>query len=164
MRVNCLQFYFPKGPPASKEVVDQCLNCIDQIFGNHPDGLPLSGGFQVLLIICGDLYYLEIFRYATSIILRFLGSKVDVTASLCSVYSHWVVFQVKASQSLKVSYLWGCPIQFSFCLVVWLQLLWQWQRRFVNFHRSSPAAYLRSLISTAQDMLQSQYYENFLDF
>jgi serine/threonine-protein phosphatase 2A regulatory subunit B'' len=41
------QFYFPDGPPASREMASQCLARIDQIFAGHPDGLPASGLFTV---------------------------------------------------------------------------------------------------------------------
>jgi hypothetical protein len=41
------QFYFPDGPPASREMASQCLARIDQIFSGHPDGLPASGLFTV---------------------------------------------------------------------------------------------------------------------
>ena len=42
-KLGTLQFYFPNGLPASKEVAAECLARINQIFAAHPDGLPLSG-------------------------------------------------------------------------------------------------------------------------
>ena len=38
-----LQFYFPKGPPPTKDIAEQCLYKIDQIFSSNPDGLPIHG-------------------------------------------------------------------------------------------------------------------------
>lgn len=42
-----LQFYFPKGPPASKETTDSCMSRVNQIYAAHPEGLPLSGADQI---------------------------------------------------------------------------------------------------------------------
>lgn len=46
------QFYFPNGPPAPKEISDQCLYKIDELFSGHPDGLPLSAFVPVTKEIC----------------------------------------------------------------------------------------------------------------
>lgn len=46
------QFYFPKGPPASEEAYNECLNLVHQIFSGHPDGLPLSAFMPVTKEIC----------------------------------------------------------------------------------------------------------------
>lgn len=46
------QFYFPNGPPAPKEISDQCLYKIDELFSGHPDGLPLSAFVPVTKDIC----------------------------------------------------------------------------------------------------------------
>lgn len=37
------QFYFPNGPPPSKDTIDSCMTRINQIFGAFPEGLPLAG-------------------------------------------------------------------------------------------------------------------------
>jgi serine/threonine-protein phosphatase 2A regulatory subunit B'' len=46
------QFYFPDGPPASREMASQCLARIDQIFAGHPDGLPASAFMTITKEIC----------------------------------------------------------------------------------------------------------------
>jgi serine/threonine-protein phosphatase 2A regulatory subunit B'' len=46
------QFYFPDGPPASREIASQCLARIDQIFAGHPDGLPASAFMTITKEIC----------------------------------------------------------------------------------------------------------------
>jgi serine/threonine-protein phosphatase 2A regulatory subunit B'' len=46
------QFYFPDGPPASREMASQCLARIDQIFSGHPDGLPASAFMTITKEIC----------------------------------------------------------------------------------------------------------------
>lgn len=38
-----MQFYFPHGPPPSKDTTESCMARINQIFGAHPEGLPASG-------------------------------------------------------------------------------------------------------------------------
>lgn len=42
-RVFFLQFYFPNGPPPSKDTTESCMARINQIFAAHPEGLPPSG-------------------------------------------------------------------------------------------------------------------------
>lgn len=46
------QFYFPNGPPPPKEIHDQCLYKIEELFSNHPDGLPLAAFVPVVKEIC----------------------------------------------------------------------------------------------------------------
>ncbi|KAJ7568956.1 hypothetical protein O6H91_01G054500 [Diphasiastrum complanatum] len=47
------QFYFPNGPPPSREVSEECMTRIDQLFSAHPEGLlPLSAFVPVTREIC----------------------------------------------------------------------------------------------------------------
>lgn len=46
------QFYFPNGPPPPKEIHDQCLYKIEELFSSHPDGLPLAAFVPVVKEIC----------------------------------------------------------------------------------------------------------------
>ncbi|KAI5079334.1 hypothetical protein GOP47_0004813 [Adiantum capillus-veneris] len=46
------QFYFPNGPPPPKEIREQCLLKIEELFSGHPDGLPLAAFVPVVKEIC----------------------------------------------------------------------------------------------------------------
>ncbi|BBN11704.1 serine/threonine-protein phosphatase 2A regulatory subunit B'' [Marchantia polymorpha subsp. ruderalis] len=46
------QFYFPHGPPAPKEVEEECLAKIDKLFFGHPDGLPIAAFTCVTKDVC----------------------------------------------------------------------------------------------------------------
>lgn len=46
------QFYFPNGPPAPKEISEQCLHKISELFSGHPDGLPLTAFIPITKEIC----------------------------------------------------------------------------------------------------------------
>lgn len=62
MPLVVLQFYFPKGPPASEEAYNECLNLVHQIFSGHDDGLPLSGMFSTIAFKRQD----SVFSYHSS--------------------------------------------------------------------------------------------------
>jgi hypothetical protein len=38
-----MQFYFPYGPPAAKDLEQEMIKKIEQLFSAHPDGLPVAG-------------------------------------------------------------------------------------------------------------------------
>lgn len=38
-----VQFYFPKGPPPSKDTTESCMARVNEIYGAHPEGLPAAG-------------------------------------------------------------------------------------------------------------------------
>ena len=44
--LGVLQFYFPNGPPASKETTESCMARINQIFAAHPEGLAIAGQYN----------------------------------------------------------------------------------------------------------------------
>ncbi|KAH7300918.1 hypothetical protein KP509_23G003300 [Ceratopteris richardii] len=46
------QFYFPNGPPAPKEIHEQCMVKIEEMFSGHPNGLPLSAFGPIVKEIC----------------------------------------------------------------------------------------------------------------
>ncbi|KAG0624974.1 hypothetical protein M758_2G017900 [Ceratodon purpureus] len=46
------QFYFPNGPPPSKDTTESCMARINQIFAAHPEGLPPSGFITVTKDVC----------------------------------------------------------------------------------------------------------------
>lgn len=46
------QFYFPNGPPPSKDTIDSCMTRINQIFGAFPEGLPLAAFTTVTKDVC----------------------------------------------------------------------------------------------------------------
>lgn len=45
-------FYFPYGPPATKEVADQSVTKIDEIFGRQPNGIPQQAFLAVTKEVC----------------------------------------------------------------------------------------------------------------
>eukprot|EP00249_Psilotum_nudum_P014335 c24772_g2_i1 orf=649-1878(-) len=47
-----MQFYFPKGLPAPKEISDQCLVKLDPLFSGHPEGLPLTAFRPITKEVC----------------------------------------------------------------------------------------------------------------
>ncbi|XP_024399888.1 serine/threonine protein phosphatase 2A regulatory subunit B''alpha isoform X2 [Physcomitrium patens] len=52
IRESIPQFYFPKGPPTSKEAYFECLDRVNRIFSGYPNGLPLSAFMPVTKEIC----------------------------------------------------------------------------------------------------------------
>ncbi|MCO5592340.1 hypothetical protein L7F22_046341 [Adiantum nelumboides] len=46
------QFYFPSGPPPPKEIHEQCLFKIEELFSAHPNGVPLAAFVPVVKDIC----------------------------------------------------------------------------------------------------------------